>query len=75
MIVVKVGNKFPKDCGKCPLWQEGNIGDPAYCPVGGDYTEEEIDNEYDGNLTMYYHGYLKHRPKNCPLIEVKEVVE
>lgn len=74
MIVIEVGNKFPENCGKCPLFHKGSIGMPNYCSTGGKYTRKEIDNEADGNLNMYYHGYLHQRPKNCPLkkINVKE---
>lgn len=75
MIIYKLGNKFPKNCGSCPLWNEGGLGTPCFCVAKGDYTAKEIRAEKDGELSMYYHGYLKHRPKKCPLIEVQEVVE
>lgn len=71
MIVFKVGEKFPKDCGDCPLWVDGGCGYPSYCNVGGEPTEEEIEAEEDGELNIYYHGYLTDRPRNCPLSEIE----
>ena len=71
MIVIKVGNEFPKTCEDCPIFENDIVGHAAYCTAGGEYTDEEIDAEKDGDLNMYYHGYLNHRPKNCPLIEMK----
>lgn len=71
MIVYKLRNKtFPKTCIACPLFCR-TFGVPAYCKVGGKYTEEEIENEKDGNLKMYHHGCLNNRPKKCPLKEIE----
>lgn len=70
-IVLKICDKFPKSCDKCPLFIDGMLGCEPFCASSGEYTEEEIDAEENGNLNMYYHGHLKNRPKNCPLIEVK----
>lgn len=72
MIVAKIGNKFPKTCDKCPLFVDGILGQDAFCILEAEYTDEEIDKEPDGNLNMYYHGCLTHRPKSCPLVELKE---
>lgn len=69
MIVVEVCKKMPKSCDKCPLFVS-SFGSSAYCPLEGEYTDEEIEAEEDGNLNMYYHGCLKVRPKNCPLKEL-----
>ena len=71
-IVLKIGDKFPKSCNKCPLFIDGMLGCEPFCASSGEHTEEEIDAEEDGNLNMYYHGHLKNRPKNCPLVEIKE---
>lgn len=74
MIVVKIANNFPKDCGECPLFKERMYS--RSCAMGGDFTKEEIEiaRIEDDNivLDMYYHGYLDgKRPKNCPLIEMR----
>ena len=71
-IYFKIGSKFPKNCGKCPLFVGDILGQPAICVGEGEYTEEEIDAEEDGNLNIYYDGYLSKRPKNCPLIKLEE---
>lgn len=71
MIIAKICNRFPKTCDKCPLFVEGEVGCPSYCILGCEYTDDEIDSEEDGNLNMYYHGCLNHRPLNCPLVEMK----
>ena len=73
-VVYKVGKKMPKTCDKCKLFTR-YFGSPAYCAVGAEYTDKEIEAEEDGNLNMYYHGCLTHRPMNCPLVEIKEVEE
>ena len=52
-IYFKIGEKFPKDCGKCPLFVD-SFEVPAFCVGEGEPTEEEIDAEEDGNLNMYY---------------------
>ena len=68
MIVYKLRNKtFPKDCEKCRLFCNKILGHESFCMVGGKYTKKEIKSEKDGNLSMYYHGCLSIRPKNCPL--------
>lgn len=69
-IVCEIGNKFPKTCEDCKLFVS-ELGNSAYCVVGGEYTDEEIESEEDGDLDMYYHGCLESRPKNCPLKEVE----
>lgn len=70
MIVVKIANNFPKDCGECPMFKKRMYS--SSCAMGGNFTEKEIAKIEDGNLDMYYHGYLDgKRPKNCPLIETR----
>ena len=70
MIILNVGDKFPKTCEQCPLFVD-SFGTPTYCIAGGEYTDEEIEAEEDGALNMYYDGCLSTRPKNCPLEEMK----
>ncbi len=69
MIILKVGDKFPKNCEHCPLFVD-HMGIPTYCVADGEYSEEEIEAEEDGALNMYYDGCLSKRPQNCPLKEV-----
>ena len=69
-IVVKITDKFPKSCDHCPLFVDDEVGRTAYCSMNAEYTEEEIQNEEDGSLNMYYHGCLRNRPNSCPLREV-----
>ena len=64
-------NKMPKACNDCRLFVSP-FGSPAYCSLGAEYTQEEIDAEKDGNLFIYYHGYLPNRPKSCPLKESED---
>lgn len=71
-IYFKIGEKFPKNCGECPLFVDDILGVDAFCVSEGEYTEEEIDAEEDGNLNMYYHGHLSKRPENCPLVKLEE---
>lgn len=69
-IKVIIGDNFPKDCGECPLFKEYIYSNS--CAMGGEFTEKEIKKIEDGDLDMYYHGYLDgKRPKNCPLIEMR----
>jgi hypothetical protein len=68
-VIVEVGDKFPKTCEHCPLFVD-HFGIPNYCTVGGEYSEEEIEAEEDGELNMYCHGCLSKRPKNCPLKQI-----
>lgn len=70
-IYFKIGEKFPKNCGACPLFVN-SFGSPAFCVGEGEPTEEEIDAEEDGNLNMYYDGHLSKRPENCPLVKLEE---
>lgn len=70
MIILEVGNKFPKSCDECPLFVDGILGHQAFCTVKGDYAKEEIASCKDGALDMYYHGCLSKRPNNCPLKEI-----
>ena len=72
MIILNVGDKFPKNCEHCQLFVD-HMGIPTYCTAGGEYTEEEIEVEEYGSENMYYHGCLSKRPQNCPRQEVKEV--
>lgn len=72
-IYFKIGEKFPKNCGECPLFVDDILGVDAFCVGQGEYTEEEIDAEEDGNQSMYYDGYLSKRPENCPLVKLEEV--
>lgn len=72
MIILKVGDKFPKTCEDCLLFVE-HMGIPTYCTAGGEYSDEEIEAEEDGELNMYYDGCLSKRPQNCPLKEVPEI--
>jgi len=67
-IVYEIGDKFPETCEDCPLF---DCNERVDCIVGGEYTQEEIDEEEDGELNMYYHSCLTKRPKNCPLKEAK----
>jgi len=67
MAAVLTIKKMPKTCDKCPLFVNGLLGITAFCVMSAKYTEEEIENEKDGRLTMYYHGCLSKRPQNCPL--------
>lgn len=71
-IVFKIGTKYPETCDECPLFIDEELGVQPFCVGKGEYTEEEINAEEDGNLNMYYHGCLESRPKNCPLVEVKD---
>lgn len=71
-IVFKIGDKYPETCDECPLFVDGELGVQSFCICEGEYTEEEINAEEDGNLNMYYHGCLATRPKNCSLVEVKD---
>ena len=71
MIGIIIGEKMPKTCDKCKLFIDDILGKEAFCTLGIEYTDNEIDAEKDGNLNMYYHGCLKHRPKACPLKEIK----
>lgn len=71
MIILNVGDKFPKTCEHCPLFVD-HMGIPTYCVGGGEYTEEEIEAKEDGELNMYYKGCLSKRPQNCPLKEVED---
>lgn len=73
MIILKVANKFPKSCDKCPLFVNGILGHQAFCVSKGKYTKEEIASYEDGALDMYYHGCLSERPKNCPLVESEDI--
>lgn len=59
--------KMPKTCDECPLFVNGILGHSAFCVMGAKYSNHEISNEEDGDLNMYYHGCLSHRPKKCPL--------
>lgn len=72
-VYFKIGEKFPKNCGECPLFVGDILGVPAFCVGEGEPTEEEIDAEEDGNLNMYYDGHLSKRPENCPLVKLEEV--
>lgn len=72
MIICKFGDTFPKSCDTCPLFVTGIVGHTSYCILDGEYTDEEVEAEEDGELQMYYDGCLKNRPKNCPLIEVPD---
>lgn len=65
-----VGEQKPICCGGCPLWVKTPLGHPNYCKVGGEPTEEEIENTFNGRQKMYYHGYIDNIPKNCPLVEI-----
>ena len=66
-----VGEQMPTDCSGCSLWVKTPIGRYPYCQGGGKFTKEEIISVKDGNLTMYYRGYLiDNIPKNCPLVEI-----
>lgn len=67
MIIIKDMN-MPKSCDDCPLFVSD--GNPAFCNLEAEYTDEEIEAEEDGNINMYYHGCLSHRPKRCPLMEL-----
>jgi len=60
---------MPKTCDKCPLFVNGILGHPAFCVMGSEYSDDEIANERNGNLNLYYHGCLRHRPESCPLKE------
>lgn len=71
-IVFKIGDKYPETCDECLLFVDGELGVTPFCTGGGEYTEEEINAEEDGNSNMYYHGCLESRPKNCPLVELKD---
>lgn len=68
MIILYVGDKFPKTCADCPLFVD-QMGIPTFCTVSGEYSDEEIEAEEDGELQMYYDGCLSKRPQNCPLQE------
>lgn len=70
MIGFIVGEQMPVHCAACPLWVKMPMGYYPYCKVGGKYTEEEIDNTFNGRQKMYYHGYIDNIPKNCPLVEI-----
>lgn len=72
MIILNLGDEFPKKCEHCPLFVD-HMGFPTYCAAGGEYTDEEIEAEEDGSLNMYYDGCLSKRPQNCPLKEVPEL--
>lgn len=69
MAKINIG-KMPKTCDECPLFVS-TFGNPAYCVMGAEYSDKEIENEKDGNLSMYYHGCLSKRPISCPLKEGK----
>lgn len=70
MIILNLGDKFPETCETCPLFVD-HMGHPTYCIADGEYTDEEIEAEEDGALSMYYDGYLSKRPQNCPLQEIQ----
>ena len=59
--------KTPKTCDECPLFVDGHVGISAFCVMGAEYTDEEIEKEEDGELDMYYRGCLSKRPQSCPL--------
>lgn len=71
-IYFKIGEKFPKNCGECPLFVSSILGLSAFCVGEGEPTEEEIDAEKYGNESMYYSGHLSKRPENCPLIKLEK---
>lgn len=67
-----VVDKLPKTCDKCRFFVDDILGCTAYCVFDAEYTDEEINAEEDGNLNMYYHGCLSHRPNSCPLKQKEE---
>ena len=64
--VILTLDRMPRTCDKCPLFINC-FGQTAYCAMRAEYTPEEIAEEEDGNLNLYYHGCLSKRPKSCPL--------
>ena len=62
-------DKIPKTCDECTLFVD-RLGE-SFCPLGVEYTDEEIEAEEDANEKLYYHGCLSKRPKECPLKEDK----
>lgn len=73
MIILKIGDEFPRTCENCPLFVN-HMGFRHIAQLAESIrTDEEIEADENGSLNMYYHGYLSKRPQNCPLKEVPEL--